>query len=54
MISSIGRDKILNPETTILEPTSGDGAFTTRILKYRLEKLRTESLQLNDYILKSL
>ena len=43
MIDSIGWETILNPETTILEPTAGDGAFTARILMYRLRKIFKES-----------
>lgn len=54
MIDSIGRENVLNPETTILEPTSGDGAFTVRILKYRLERIRNNSKDLNDFIIQSL
>lgn len=54
MIDSIGRENILKPETTILEPTSGDGAFTVRILQYRLEGIRNAAKTANDYILQSL
>lgn len=53
MIDSIGRDYILNYETTILEPTSGDGAFTTRILEYRLEKY-SDTKKYQEYLLNSL
>jgi hypothetical protein len=52
MIESIGLDYIKNPETTILEPTSGDGAFTTRILELRLENFKDENLE--GFLLKSL
>lgn len=54
MIDSIGRENILKPETTILEPTSGDGAFTVRILQYRLKRIRSVAKTANDYILLSL
>lgn len=37
MVKSIGKD-IVDFTKNILEPTSGDGAFTTHILKLRLEK----------------
>lgn len=40
MINSIGRENILNFDTTILEPTSGDGAFTVRILEERLDTIK--------------
>lgn len=52
MIRAIGVDKVADPSVTILEPASGDGAFTGRILALRLEKLlgnedcyRSESLR---------
>ena len=54
MIQSIGEDKILDPATTILEPTAGDGAFTVRILSYRLKKIENEETELRSYMLKSL
>ena len=38
MVDSIG-DSILDFSNTILEPTSGDGAFTTYILRKRLETI---------------
>ncbi len=38
MVNAIGVDEVSNVERTILEPTSGDGAFTTYILKLRMEK----------------
>ena len=37
MIYSIGKKEVINNENTILEPTSGDGAFTCRILELRLK-----------------
>jgi hypothetical protein len=52
MIDSIGLDYIKNPKTTILEPTSGDGAFTTRILELRLEDLKDATLE--EFLLNSL
>ena len=39
MIKGIGEDKIADIRTTILEPTSGDGAFTGRIVDLRLKRL---------------
>lgn len=39
MIDAVGRSEIEKPERVILEPTSGDGAFTGRILELRLKKL---------------
>jgi hypothetical protein len=45
MLNSIGLDYIKNPETTILEPTSGDGAFTTRILELRLEAFKENTIE---------
>lgn len=48
MLNSIGIDNILDIKKTILEPTSGDGAFTVRILdlrlKYIIEKSKDEFL----------
>ena len=38
MVHAIGEDEVSNAERTIFEPASGDGAFTTYILKLRLEK----------------
>lgn len=38
MIEIIGEKEVFNVNKNILEPTSGDGAFTTYILKNRLEK----------------
>ena len=40
MCSEIGKD-ILDFSKTILEPTSGDGAFTTYILKKRLDTIKS-------------
>lgn len=39
MLKSIGIDNITNNNYRILEPTSGDGAFTCRILELRLNKI---------------
>jgi hypothetical protein len=39
MCSEIGKD-VFDFNKTILEPTSGDGAFTTYILQKRLEKIK--------------
>lgn len=38
MVKAIGEDVIVDNTKNIFEPTSGDGAFTTYILKLRLEK----------------
>lgn len=39
MIKGIGDKEVFDIEKTILEPTSGDGAFTVYILNKRLEKI---------------
>lgn len=39
MLKAIGLENITNCDYRILEPTSGDGAFTCRILELRLEKI---------------
>lgn len=39
MVDTIGVDIITDNSKNVLEPTSGDGAFTTYILKLRLEKV---------------
>lgn len=41
MCSEIGKD-VFDSTKTILEPTSGDGAFTTYILQRRLEKIKAD------------
>lgn len=43
MIKAIGVENITNNEYRILEPTSGDGAFTCRILELRLNRITSES-----------
>lgn len=50
MIKLIGNDNVANINATVLEPTSGDGAFTVRILELRLKRL----LKDKDYLKKSL
>ena len=50
MIKLIGNDNVANINATVLEPTSGDGAFTVRILELRLKRL----LKDKDYFKKSL
>lgn len=40
MIEAIGLDNITDFGQRILEPTSGDGAFTCRILELRLERVK--------------
>lgn len=52
MIKSIGISKVANFKTTILEPTSGDGAFTVRIMEKRLLKISKENFL--DDVLKAL
>ena len=50
MIKLIGNDNVANINATVLEPTSGDGAFTVRILELRLKRLLNDK----DYLKKSL
>lgn len=50
MIKLIGKDYISDIHKTILEPSSGDGAFTVRILELRLKKIA----QNENYLHKSL
>ena len=50
MLKLIGNDNINDITKTVLEPASGDGAFTVRILESRLKKLKKDK----DYIQKSL
>lgn len=38
MIKAVGVDNVANNDYNILEPSSGDGAFTCRILQLRLKK----------------
>lgn len=40
MVDAIGKKEVLDFTKTILEPTSGDGAFTCRILLMRLKKIK--------------
>lgn len=40
MINAIGKKEVLDFSKTILEPTSGDGAFTGRILEKRLKSIK--------------
>jgi len=40
MIDAIGKKEVLDFSKTILEPTSGDGAFTCRILMMRLKEIK--------------
>lgn len=54
MVKGIGIENITNLEYTILEPTSGDGAFTTYILEQRIRKYLNEKEKIFYYILKSL
>lgn len=41
MCQAVG-DDIFNPEKNVLEPTSGDGAFTTYILRERLKRIPSD------------
>ena len=50
MIKLIGKDVVSNIYKTILEPSSGDGAFTVRILEMRLKKVAHDK----KYLQKSL
>lgn len=50
MLNLIGNDNITDITKTVLEPASGDGAFTVRILEARLKKLIYD----NEYLQKSL
>ena len=50
MLNLIGNDNITDITKTVLEPASGDGAFTVRILESRLKKLIYD----NEYLQKSL
>lgn len=50
MLKLIGNENINEITKTILEPASGDGAFTVRILESRLKKLIYD----NEYLQKSL
>lgn len=50
MISSIGENIISDINTTVLEPTSGDGAFTVRILEKRLNNI----MKSKDYFIQSI
>jgi len=40
MVDAIGKKEVLDFSKTILEPTSGDGAFTCRILIMRLKTIK--------------
>ncbi len=52
MVKSIGEKDVFDIEKTVLEPTSGDGAFTVYILYKRLEKVYKED---NDsFVIESL
>ncbi len=52
MVKSIGEDAVFNIEKTVLEPTSGDGAFTVYILYKRLSKIFNEDKE--NFLVKSL
>lgn len=46
MIKMIGLHNIVDIDKTILEPASGDGAFTVRILEMRLKNLKSDEYTL--------
>jgi hypothetical protein len=50
MIKMIGLKAIMDINNNILEPTSGDGAFTVRILELRLKNLNND----NEFLIKAL
>ena len=50
MLKLIGKDNINDIYKTVLEPASGDGSFTVRILESRLEKIKDDE----NYLQKSL
>ena len=52
MIKTIGEEDVFDINKTVLEPTSGDGAFTVFILNKRLEKVLNEDK--NNFVIKSL
>lgn len=52
MVKSIGEDAVFDIEKTVLEPTSGDGAFTVYILYKRLSKIFNEDKE--NFLVKSL
>ena len=54
MLKSVGLENITNNNYTILEPTSGDGAFTCRILELRLDCIDNSSSDLFESVLKCL
>jgi hypothetical protein len=54
MLDSIGPDNISNLNHRILEPSSGDGAFTIRILDRRIKRILKDKLPLETSILKAL
>lgn len=52
MVRCIGEDEVFDIEKTVLEPTSGDGAFTVYILYKRLSKIFAEDKE--NFVIKSL
>lgn len=51
MLKSIGIENITNNDYRILEPTSGDGAFTCRILELRFDKINKSFGDLFEQVL---
>jgi hypothetical protein len=51
MINTIGNEYITDITKTVLEPASGDGAFTVRILELRLKKIIKDK---DNYLVNSL
>ena len=52
MVRCIGEDEVFDIEKIVLEPTSGDGAFTVYILYKRLSKIFAEDKE--NFVIKSL
>lgn len=52
MVKCIGEDEVFDIEKTVLEPTSGDGAFTVYILYKRFSKIFAEDKE--NFVIKSL
>jgi hypothetical protein len=54
MLDIIGQGNVTNLNHKILEPSSGDGAFTVRILDRRIKQILNEKLPFEANILKAL
>lgn len=53
MLDTIGDENIVDLNHVILEPTSGDGAFTIRILERRIKEILNKKLSFETSILKA-